>query len=59
MESDISEHRAIARHDDRADLPAAQQQWATGLEDGRAYALLPVHASKLMILIDTPDYAVA
>ena len=28
-------------------------------KDGRAYAILPVHASKLMILRDTPDYAVA
>jgi hypothetical protein len=28
-------------------------------KDGRAYALLPVHASKLMILRDTPDYGVA
>jgi len=28
-------------------------------KDGCAYALLPVDASKLMILIDTPDYAVA
>ena len=28
-------------------------------KDGCAYGLLPVHASKLMILIDTPDYAVA
>lgn len=27
--------------------------------DGRAYALLPVAASKLMILRDTPDYAAA
>ena len=24
--------------------------------DGRTYAILPVHASKLMILRDTPDY---
>ena len=28
-------------------------------KDGRAYAILPVPASKLMILRDTPDYAVA
>ena len=28
-------------------------------KDGRAYALLPILASKLMILRDTPDYAVA
>ena len=28
-------------------------------KDGRAYAILPIHASKLMILRDTPDYAVA
>jgi len=28
-------------------------------KDGRAYAILPVHASKLMILRDTPDHAVA
>ncbi len=27
--------------------------------DGRAYALLPVAATKLMILRDTPDYAAA
>ncbi len=27
-------------------------------KDGRAYAILPVPASKLMILRDTPDYAV-
>jgi hypothetical protein len=28
-------------------------------KDGRAYAILPVRASRLMILRDTPDYAVA
>ena len=28
-------------------------------QDGRAYAVLPVPASKLMILRDTPDHAVA
>ena len=28
-------------------------------KDGRAYAILPIPASKLMILRDTPDYAVA
>jgi hypothetical protein len=28
-------------------------------KDGRAYAILPIHASKLMILRDTPDYAAA
>ena len=28
-------------------------------KDGCAYAILPLHASKLMILRDTPDYAVA
>ncbi len=28
-------------------------------QDGRAYAILPVPASKLMILRDTPVYAVA
>jgi hypothetical protein len=28
-------------------------------KDGRAYAILPVLASKLMILRDSPDYAVA
>lgn len=28
-------------------------------KDGRAYALLPIHSSKLMILRDTPDCAVA
>ena len=28
-------------------------------KDGRAYAILPVHASKLMPLRDTPEYAVA
>ena len=28
-------------------------------KDGRAYAILPVPASTLMILRDTPDYAVA
>lgn len=27
--------------------------------DGRAYAILPLHASKLMILRYTPDYAPA
>ena len=27
--------------------------------DGRACAILPIHGSKLMILRDTPDYAVA
>ena len=27
-------------------------------KDGRAYAILPVHATKLMILRDSPDYAV-
>ena len=27
-------------------------------KDGRAYAILPIPASKLMILRDTPDYAV-
>lgn len=27
-------------------------------KDGRAYAILPVRASRLMILRDTPDYAV-
>jgi hypothetical protein len=27
--------------------------------DGRAYALLPVEATKLMVLRDTPDYAAA
>ncbi|MGH7307115.1 MAG: DUF4926 domain-containing protein [Candidatus Rokuibacteriota bacterium] len=27
-------------------------------KDGRAYAILPVHAGKLMILRDTPDYAI-
>ena len=26
-------------------------------KDGRTHAILPVHASKLMILRDTPDYA--
>ena len=26
-------------------------------QDGREYAILPIHASKLMILRDTPDYA--
>ena len=28
-------------------------------KDGRAYAILPIHATKLMILRDTPDYAAA
>ena len=28
-------------------------------KDGRAYAILPVHASTLMILRDTPDPAIA
>ena len=28
-------------------------------KDGRAYAILPVPASKLMTLRDTPDYAAA
>jgi hypothetical protein len=28
-------------------------------KDGRAYAILPIPASRLMILRDTPDYAVA
>jgi hypothetical protein len=28
-------------------------------KDGRAYAILPIHGSKLMILRDAPDYAVA
>lgn len=28
-------------------------------KDGRAYAILPVHASQLMILRDTPDPAIA
>ena len=28
-------------------------------KDGRAYAILSVHANKLMILRDTPEYAVA
>ena len=28
-------------------------------QDGRAYAILPLDVSKLMILRDTPDYAVA
>lgn len=28
-------------------------------KDGRAYAILPILASQLMILRDTPDYAVA
>ena len=28
-------------------------------KDGRAYAILPVPASKLTVLRDTPDYAVA
>ena len=28
-------------------------------KDGRAYAILPVHASRLMTLRDTPEYAVA
>jgi hypothetical protein len=28
-------------------------------KDGRAYAILPIHASKLMILRDAPDHAVA
>jgi len=28
-------------------------------KDGRAYAILAIPASKLMILRDTPDYAVA
>jgi hypothetical protein len=27
-------------------------------KDGHAYAILPVHVSRLMILRDTPDYAV-
>ena len=27
--------------------------------DGRAYAILPIPASKLMVLRDTPDYAIA
>jgi hypothetical protein len=27
-------------------------------KDGRAYAILPIHASKLMILRDSPDHAV-
>jgi len=27
--------------------------------DGRAYAILPLEADKLMVLRDTPDYAVA
>ena len=26
-------------------------------KDGRSYALLPVHAAKLMILRDTPEHA--
>jgi acetylornithine deacetylase/succinyl-diaminopimelate desuccinylase-like protein len=26
-------------------------------KDGRAYALLPVHAGKLMVLRDTPEHA--
>lgn len=26
-------------------------------KDGRAYALLPVHAPNLMVLRDTPEYA--
>ena len=28
-------------------------------KDGRAYAILPIPASKLMVLRDTPDYAAA
>lgn len=28
-------------------------------KDGRAYAILSVHANKLMLLRDTPEYAVA
>lgn len=28
-------------------------------KDGRPYAILPVHADRLMTLRDTPDYAVA
>ena len=28
-------------------------------KDGRAYAILPVHGNKLMILRDTAEYAVA
>ena len=28
-------------------------------KDGRAYAILPIHGSKLMILRDAPEYAVA
>ena len=28
-------------------------------KDGRAYAILSIPASKLIILMDTPDYAVA
>jgi hypothetical protein len=27
-------------------------------QDGRAYAILPLDVSKLLILRDTPDYAV-
>lgn len=28
-------------------------------KDGRAYAILPIPAGQLMVLRDTPDYAVA
>ena len=33
--------------------------WLSRDPDGRIYALLPIAASKLMVLQDTPDYAAA
>jgi len=39
------------------DGPAVEVEFAG--QDGHAYAILPLDVSKLMILRDTPDYAVA
>ena len=39
------------------DAPVVEVEFSG--QDGRAYALLPVDLSKLLILRDTPDYAVA
>ena len=39
------------------DGPVVEVEFAG--KDGRPYAILPLDASKLMILTDTPDYAVA
>ena len=60
MESGIHMHDAVALLEDvRATHFGGVSDVEFAGHDGRAYAILPLHASKLMVLRYTPDYAPA